>query len=80
MRILWFARYFGEQLREPTNPCLEGMQSDGSINYYRALAPELPAELSRDMEPLFLAVICGCNAGLYHKALNEVYIPRIQRG
>ena len=32
------------------------------------------------MEPLFLAVICGCNAGLYHKALNEVYIPRIQRG
>jgi hypothetical protein len=32
------------------------------------------------MEPLFLAVICGCNAGLFHKALNEVYIPRIQRG
>jgi predicted ATPase len=32
------------------------------------------------MEPLFLAVICGCNAGLYHEALNEVYIPRIQRG
>jgi predicted ATPase len=32
------------------------------------------------MEPLFLAVICGCNAGLFHTALNEVYIPRIQRG
>jgi adenylate cyclase len=32
------------------------------------------------MEPLFSAVICGCNAGLYHEALNEVYIPRIQRG
>src|SRR5262249_42239818 len=32
------------------------------------------------MEPLFLAVICGCNAGLYREALNEVYIPRIQRG
>ena len=32
------------------------------------------------MEPLFLAVICGCNAGLFRKALHEVYIPRIQRG
>ena len=32
------------------------------------------------MEPLFLAVICGCNAGLFRDALHEVYIPRIQRG
>ena len=31
------------------------------------------------MEPLFLAVICGCNAGLFREALHEVYIPRIQR-
>src|SRR6516165_11477872 len=31
------------------------------------------------MEPLFLAVICGCNAGLFRQALHEVYIPRIQR-
>ena len=33
-----------------------------------------------EMEPLFLAVICGCNTGLFHEALHEVYIPRIQRG
>ena len=32
------------------------------------------------MEPLFLAVICGCHAGLFRDALHEVYIPRIQRG
>jgi hypothetical protein len=32
------------------------------------------------MEPLFLAVICGCNAGLYREALRDVYIPRFQRG
>jgi hypothetical protein len=32
------------------------------------------------MEPLFTAVICGCNAGLFREALQEVYIPRIQRG
>ena len=32
------------------------------------------------MEPLFLAVICGCNAGLLLESLRDVYIPRIQRG
>jgi hypothetical protein len=32
------------------------------------------------MEPLFLSVICGCNAGLFREALHEVYIRRIQRG
>jgi len=48
-------------------------------HYYRTLAPELPNNF-RDMEPLFSAVICGCNAGLFREALHEVYIPRIQRG
>jgi predicted ATPase len=70
--------YFGEQLRseraEAWKECNRRL-----FNYYRVLAPELP-ESFRDMEPLFLAVICGCNAGLYHEALNEIYIPRIQRG
>ena len=33
-----------------------------------------------EMEPLFLAVICGCNAGLFREALHDVYMPRIQRG
>jgi hypothetical protein len=37
-------------------------------------------ESVREMEPLFLTVICGCNAGLLWEALHEVYIPRIQRG
>jgi predicted ATPase len=32
------------------------------------------------MEPLFLAVICACNAGFFREALHEVYLPRIQRG
>ena len=49
------------------------------FNYYRTLAPQLPNSF-REMEPLFLAVICGCNAGLFREALHEVYIPRIQRG
>jgi hypothetical protein len=71
-------KYFGEQLRsqrtEAWKECNQRL-----FNYYRALAPQLP-ESFREMEPLFLAVICGCNAGLFREALHEVYLPRIQRG
>jgi tetratricopeptide (TPR) repeat protein len=70
--------YYGEQLR--------GQRSDAwkecnkrLFNYYQTLAPQLPESFA-EMEPLFLAVICGCNAGLFREALHEVYIPRIQRG
>jgi tetratricopeptide (TPR) repeat protein len=70
--------YFGEQLRDrqadawkECNRCL--------YHYYRKVAPQLPNSF-REMEPLFLAVICGCNAGLFREALHEIYIPRMQRG
>src|ERR1700736_6394384 len=70
--------YFGEQLRsqrtEAWKECNRRL-----YNHYQAFAPRLPDSL-REMEPLFLAVICGCNAGLFRAALHEVYIPRIQRG
>jgi hypothetical protein len=70
--------YFGEQLRSERIDAWK--ESNKRLyDYYRALAPPLPETL-RDMEPLFLAVICGCNAGLYRDVLHEVYIPRIQRG
>src|SRR6185503_10811317 len=70
--------YYGEQLRDqrsdPWKECNRRL-----FNYYRALASQRPERLA-EMEPLFLAVICGCNAGLFREALHEVYIPRIQRG
>ena len=70
--------YFGEQLRseraEAWKECNRRLYS-----HYRAIAPQLPDSF-RDMEPLFLAVICGCRAGLFLEALHEIYIPRIQRG
>ena len=70
--------YFGDQLRirraEAWKECNKRLYS-----HYRTLAPLLP-ERVREMEPLFLAVICGCQAGLFRDALHEVYIPRIQRG
>ena len=70
--------YFGEQLRsqrtEAWRECNRRL-----FYYYQKLAPQLPDSFSQ-MEPLFLAVICGCNAGLFREALHDVYIPRIQRG
>jgi serine/threonine protein kinase/predicted ATPase len=70
--------YFGEQLRsqrsETWKECNKRL-----YEYYRTLAPQLPNNF-REMEPLFLAVICGCNSGLFREALHEVYLPRIQRG
>ena len=70
--------YFGEQFR---NQRPEAWQECNKrlFYHYRTLAPELPDNF-QEMEPLFLAVICGCNAGLFREALHDVYMPRIQRG
>ena len=70
--------YFGEQLRSQRTDAWKECNRR-LYNYYRTLAPRLPKSF-REMEPLFLAVICGCNAGLLREALHEVYVPRIQRG
>ena len=70
--------YFGEQLRSQQTEAWEECNRRLYL-YFRTLAPQLPDSF-REMEPLFLAVICGCNAGLFREALHEVYIPRIQRG
>jgi predicted ATPase len=70
--------YFGEQLRSERSEAWKECNRR-LYYYYRTLAPHLP-DTFREMEPLFLAVICGCNAGLFRKALHEIYISRIQRG
>jgi hypothetical protein len=70
--------YFGEQLRSQRTQAWKECNRR-LYNHYRTLAPQLP-DTFREMEPLFLAVICGCNAGLFRETLHEVYIPRIQRG
>jgi serine/threonine protein kinase len=70
--------YFGEQLQSQRSEAWKECNKR-LYDYYRALAPQLPDSV-RDMEPLFLAVICGCSAGLFRDALHQVYIARIQRG
>jgi hypothetical protein len=70
--------YFGEQLRsQRTNAWKECNRR--LCSHYRVIAPQLPDNF-RDMEPLFLAAICGCRAGSFREALHEIYVPRIQRG
>jgi hypothetical protein len=70
--------YFGEQLRSQSTDAWK--ECNGRLyNHYRTLAPPLPDSL-KEMEPLFLSVICGCKAGLFREALRDVYISRIQRG
>src|SRR5271165_495712 len=70
--------YFGEQLRSQQTDAWKECNRR-LFHYYRTLAPQLPNSF-QEMEPLFSAVICGRNAGLFRDALHEVYIPRIQRG
>ena len=70
--------YFGEQLRTQQRDAWKECNRR-LFHYYQTLAPQLPDSF-REMEPLFSAIICGCNAGLFRDALHEVYIPRIQRG
>ena len=70
--------YFGEQLRSQQTDAWKECNRR-LFNHYQTLAPQLPNSF-REMEPLFSAVICGCNAGLYRETLHEVYISRIQRG
>jgi serine/threonine protein kinase/TolB-like protein/Tfp pilus assembly protein PilF len=70
--------FFGEQLRSE-RPDAWKECNRRLYHYYRTLTPQLPDSF-REMEPLFLATVCGCNAGLFRDALHQVYIPRIQRG
>ena len=70
--------HFGEQLRSQRTQAWKECNRR-LYHYYQTLAPQLPNSF-REMEPLFLAAIYGCNAGLYRETLHEVYILRIQRG
>ena len=70
--------FFGEQLQSQETEAFRECNRR-LYNYYQTLAPRLPDSFG-EMEPLLSAAICGCNAGLFHDVLHEIYIPRIQRG
>jgi hypothetical protein len=70
--------FFGQQLRDRH---IEAWKQGNRrlYEYFKASAPQQPQNF-REMEPLFLASICGCHAGLYREVLHEIYLARIQRG
>jgi hypothetical protein len=70
--------YFGEQLRIQNTAAWQECNRR-LYDHYRMLAPSFPESVT-EMDPLFLAVVHGCQAGLLRDALHEVYLPRIQRG
>ena len=57
--------YFGEQLQNQRTEAWKECNRR-PYDYYRTLAPPLPDSF-REMEPLFLAVICACNVGLFRE-------------
>jgi tetratricopeptide (TPR) repeat protein len=70
--------YFGERLRE-LFPAAWKAGNDRLYEHFKERAPALPTSLE-EMDPLFRAVVFGCNAGREHDALHEIYLERIMRG
>jgi hypothetical protein len=69
--------YFGERFRS-INPRAWRAAHLHLYKYFCDVPKKVPDTLA-EMEPLFQAIIHGCNAGLHQKALRDVYWQRIQR-
>lgn len=70
--------HFGQQLREE-HPDAWREGNNRLYEHFKQSAVEFPESIHQ-MEPLFMAVAYGCNAGRHRDALHEVYLPRIMRG
>jgi len=71
-----------EHFREQTRLHRPAAWREGNgrlYEHFRASAHPLPDTLP-EMEPLFQAVVHGCEAGRHRDALHDVYLPRIMRG
>ena len=71
-----------EHFREQTRLDRPAAWREGNgrlYEHFRAAARPLPDTLP-EMEPLFQAVVHGCEAGRHRDALHDVYLPRIMRG
>jgi tetratricopeptide (TPR) repeat protein len=71
--------YFGRQLREK-QPDAWRQAHTRLYEYYKTLPKKEFPDTLEEMRPLFNAVAHGCAAGLYQKALDEVYSLHIRRG
>jgi tetratricopeptide (TPR) repeat protein len=69
--------HFGEKLKN--NPKAWKEAHSRLYEWYKSQAKELPDTIE-EMNPLYSAVIHGCQAGRYKEAYDEVYMRRITRG
>ena len=70
--------YFGEQLRRQF-PLAWREGNNRLYMHFTTQARELPSSVE-EMEPLFQAIVFGCNAGRETDALHDIYFARIMRG
>lgn len=70
--------HFGRKLRKQMAEAWK-LGNDRLYEHFKQRAKELP-DTVHEMEPLFVAVVYGCNAGRHRDALHEVLLSRILRG
>lgn len=70
--------HFGEQLKQK-NPDAWKEANSRLYEYYKTTSKEYPGTIE-DMEPLYAAVLHGCQAGRYQETLDNIYWKRIRRG
>ena len=71
--------HFGEKLQNQ-NPEAWKEAHSRLYEYYKGVPKKKYPDTLEEMEPLFSAVSHGCYAGWHIEALEQIYLPRIQRG
>jgi tetratricopeptide (TPR) repeat protein len=72
-------RYFGQALQQQ-HPKAYRQAQLVLFEYYQAVPAKEQPDTLEELEPLYRAVVHGCLAGEYQKALEDVYRDRILRG
>jgi len=70
--------YFREKLKRKNKKAWKEA-NDRLYNYYKKLPEKYQPDTLEDMEPLFIAVKHGCEAGLFKEVDNEIIFKRIRR-
>ena len=70
--------YFGEIFRKQEEKAFQQAHSV-LFEYYQSVPEKHQPDTLEEMEPLYRAVVHGCLAGKYHKALGSIYFERIMR-
>ncbi|OQW91211.1 MAG: hypothetical protein BWK78_05255 [Thiotrichaceae bacterium IS1] len=71
--------YFGQRFQD-TQPDFFRQAHRVLFDYYQAVPTQHQPDTLEELESLYRAVVHGCLAGEYQKALEEVYRERILRG